>query len=157
MNGLSTQTYSLSVSGCFCRDGEQSRQHLVRCSERYLRSHPVDGFTGATFTAEELAQAENGGHTNSEKALYKKVTPVHSRASDEVSLAEVDLEMGVSEWRKKGVPVAETKDKRWGAPYHVQFRILFVRWAPLELNPLAQVNGSDSLKPLAQIIRFGGL
>ncbi len=53
------------------RNGEESRQHLIKCSERYLRRNAVDGFTGGTFTAEELAASENGsgGPTNSYKVL----------------------------------------------------------------------------------------
>jgi hypothetical protein len=45
-------------------------------------------------------------------------------------MAELDLEMGASEWRKRGLPAAQA-NRRWGAPYHVQFRILFFRWEPL--------------------------
>ena len=39
-----------------------------------------------------------------------------------------DLEKGgVAEWRARGLPPAQSKDQRWGAPYHLQFRILFIR------------------------------
>jgi hypothetical protein len=37
------------------RDGEASRQHLIRCSERYLRAHTADGFCGGEAAAAELA------------------------------------------------------------------------------------------------------
>jgi hypothetical protein len=41
-----------------------------------------------------------------------------------------DLEKGgVAEWRARGLPPAQSKDQRWGAPYHLQFRILFIRCA----------------------------
>ena len=36
-----------------CRDGEDTRQHLVACSEQYLRRRTVDGYAGSS--AEELA------------------------------------------------------------------------------------------------------
>ncbi len=35
------------------RDGESTRQHLISCSERYLRRRTVDGYTGSS--AEDLA------------------------------------------------------------------------------------------------------
>jgi hypothetical protein len=42
-------------------------------------------------------------------------------------LAEVDLEAGVGEWRRRGLPPAQSRAERWGAPYHMQFSILFTR------------------------------
>ncbi len=46
---------------------------------------------------------------------------------EHAGMAELDLEMGASEWRARGLPQSHGKNKRWGAPYHVQFRILFIR------------------------------
>lgn len=39
-----------------------------------------------------------------------------------------DVEKGsVAMWRARGLPPAQSKDQRWGAPYHQQFSILFIR------------------------------
>ena len=39
-----------------------------------------------------------------------------------------DLEMGVAQWRARGLPLEQgSKADRWGASYDLQFRILFVR------------------------------
>ena len=43
-------------------------------------------------------------------------------------LLEVDLENGVQEWRRRGLPPGQgNKAQRWGASYDLQFRILFIR------------------------------
>ena len=47
---------------------------------------------------------------------------------------EADLETGVGEWRRRGLPPAQSKAQRWGAPYHQQFAILFTRCALLSLQ-----------------------
>jgi hypothetical protein len=49
-------------------------------------------------------------------------------------MAHVDLEIGVSEWRTRGLPPTTTKNMRWGAPYHVQFQILFIRCRSHEVH-----------------------
>lgn len=47
---------------------------------------------------------------------------------DGVENGSGDLESGsVAKWRQRGLPPAQSKDQRWGAPYHLQFRILFIR------------------------------
>jgi hypothetical protein len=38
------------------RDGEDSRQFLIRCTERYLASHPADGFTNDATADVEVAR-----------------------------------------------------------------------------------------------------
>ena len=41
---------------------------------------------------------------------------------------EGDEEKGsVAMWRARGLPPTQSKDQRWGAPYHQQFSILFIR------------------------------
>ncbi len=41
------------VCHCPCRDGESTREHLIACSEQYLRRRTADGYTGSS--AEDLA------------------------------------------------------------------------------------------------------
>ena len=51
---------------------------------------------------------------------------------------DADPEMGVAQWRARGLPPAQSREQRWGASYPLQFRILFMRCAPLALqeNPV---------------------
>ena len=54
--------------------------------------------------------------------------PASSSASESAAdSADADLEAGVAEWRHRGLPPAQSKAQRWGAPYHLQFAILFTR------------------------------
>ena len=46
-----------------------------------------------------------------------------------------DLEMGVEQWRARGLPPAQSREQRWGASYPLQFRILFMRCAPPARTP----------------------
>ncbi len=56
--------------------------------------------------------------------------PASSSASEAAAdSVEADLETGVGEWRRRGLPPAQSKAQRWGAPYHQQFAILFTRCA----------------------------
>ena len=52
-----------------------------------------------------------------------------SSSGKEDMMSDVDLEAGVGEWRTRGLPPAQSRAQRWGAPYHLQFRILFIRSA----------------------------
>ena len=57
--------------------------------------------------------------------------PASSSASEAAAdSVEADLETGVGEWRRRGLPPAQSKAQRWGAPYHQQFAILFTRCGP---------------------------
>ena len=54
--------------------------------------------------------------------------PASSSASEsQGDSADADLETGIAEWRTRGLPPAQSKAQRWGAPYHLQFAILFTR------------------------------
>lgn len=56
--------------------------------------------------------------------------PGSSSASETAAdSVDADRETGVGEWRKRGLPPAQSKAQRWGAPYHMQFAILFTRWS----------------------------
>ena len=56
--------------------------------------------------------------------------PASSSASEsQGDSADADLETGIAEWRARGLPPAQSKAQRWGAPYHLQFAILFTRSA----------------------------
>ena len=57
--------------------------------------------------------------------------PASSSASESAAdSTDADLEAGVAEWRQRGLPPAQSKAQRWGAPYHLQFAILFTRYLP---------------------------
>jgi hypothetical protein len=47
------------------RDGEDSRQHLIRCTERFLIRRPADGFTEEDAAAKEVLRAREGAITDS--------------------------------------------------------------------------------------------
>jgi hypothetical protein len=47
-----------------CRDGEVSRQYLIECSERYLCSHTVNGYTGGDVSPNQLEPPEKGGNSD---------------------------------------------------------------------------------------------
>lgn len=55
--------------------------------------------------------------------------PASSSGSESLTdSADAVLENDVAEWRRRGLPPAQSKAQRWGAPYHLQFAILFTRF-----------------------------
>ena len=73
-----------------------------------------------------LRQAGRAEHD----AVHVDELPASSSASETAAdSVEADLETGVGEWRRRGLPPAQSKAQRWGAPYHMQFAILFTRRA----------------------------
>ena len=61
-----------------------------------------------------------------------------------------DLEMGVAEWRARGLPAEQgSKADRWGASYDLQFRILFVRWVGLT-NEMTCLSAQPASQQLAR-------
>ena len=57
------------------------------------------------------------------------------KALDDADLAKVtNVEMGVEQWRARGLPPSQSREQRWGASYGLQFRILFMRCAPHALQ-----------------------
>lgn len=71
------------------------------------------------------------GHTQAGKLdEHEDALPASSSASEsQGDSADADLETGIAKWRTRGLPPAQSKAERWGAPYHLQFAILFTRSA----------------------------
>ncbi|KAK9821260.1 hypothetical protein WJX74_004512 [Apatococcus lobatus] len=126
------------------RDGEQSRQFLIKCSEAYMQRHPTNGFKNVDpdlMTLKDAADAlpikASAGQepvlsvpwgktqTESRRALEVIIDntgrggPASSRPSDDGGFMQRWLPF---------IPIGQPKGpSRWGAPYHTQLRILFIR------------------------------
>ncbi|CAL8462005.1 g1536 [Coccomyxa elongata] len=79
----------------------------------------------------ELTNGHTNGHANGFVAhdAVAVVRPSGPGGFDGVEGGnDGDGEKGsVAMWRARGLPPAQSKDQRWGAPYHQQFSILFIR------------------------------
>ena len=62
-----------------CRDGESTRQHLISCSERYLRRRTVDGYTGSS--AEDLAADQKQAFSHTDAKLNGNSQSYHITVS----------------------------------------------------------------------------
>lgn len=132
------------------RDGEQSRTYLISCTENYLAKHPLDGYKTGNPETSDLAYLRPSMDAHGLKPSHTVPPPVENGFSnplppaiedgvagnndedddaEEEAVNAQDLEQGgnqtVAGGKKAAVPQAN--QRRWGATYPTQIRILFIR------------------------------
>ncbi|KAK9839571.1 hypothetical protein WJX84_010569, partial [Apatococcus fuscideae] len=128
------------------RTGEESRQFLIQCSEAYMLRHPTNGFktvdselmTLKNAAANLSAKASPGQESAPLEVPWDKAQAPSSRALEVIvdntgrggaaSTRQTDDGGFMQRWLPF-IPYGQPKGavSRWGAPYHTQLRILFIR------------------------------
>ena len=99
-----------------CRDGESTRQHLISCSERYLRRRTVDGYTGSS--AEDLAADQKlaeytdvklNGNANSYNIMVSPYLEAWCEGADGIFAVNAASEMDVKAICSLVICIGETE------------------------------------------------
>ncbi|KAL0032350.1 hypothetical protein WJX79_006390 [Trebouxia sp. C0005] len=131
------------------RDGEESRMYLISCTETYLAKHPTDGYDPSksdgnlawlrpSIDQQALKHDQslsNGRSHHDETGVAASMLPAMDDSVDDDADEEdgnhargLDIEEGNQAGVSgKAAAVPQANQRRWGATYPNQIRILFIR------------------------------